>query len=38
MTPTVQRTGVKFLPDSTRVLLRPFMPGNDHASPRSSAA
>ena len=27
--PTVERTGVKFLPDSTRVLLRPFLPGND---------
>ena len=25
-TPTVQRTDVKFLPDSTRVLLRPFIP------------
>ena len=28
-TPNVERTGVKFLPDSTRVLLRPFLPGND---------
>jgi predicted GH43/DUF377 family glycosyl hydrolase len=26
---SVQRTGVKFQPDSTRVLLRPFMPGSD---------
>ena len=28
-TPAVQRTDVKFLPDSTRVLLRPFVPGVD---------
>ncbi len=27
--PPVERTGVKFTPDSTRVLLRPFIPGNE---------
>ena len=27
--PTVQRTDVKFLPDSTRVLLRPFIPASE---------
>ncbi len=27
--PTIHRTGVKFLPDSTRVLLRPFIPANE---------